>query len=471
MARRRANGEGTIYARKDGRYEAALWITTTSGSRKRVRIYGKTRHEVDNKLTDAKSKALQGTPTPDRMPQVAEFLENWLNHEKCRPLTRLRHERVVRLYLRPGLGRYRLGRLTVRTVQDFLDQLLASGQSPATVHQVRKVLSAALTYAMRQEFIVRNVARLVEMPKYKPRTASVWTFEETSTFLKGAQSNPLYPAFVLLALYGLRRAEVVGIRWCDVDLTNDVLRIRQQVQRIDGELRQVELKTSSSEDDEPLLATARRVLVEHRRQRSARRVAAGATWQGAGTDEELVFTTSSGRPVDPRNLERSFHRIRVQLGLRRITPHGLRYGNATGLKNQGVHDRDIQAILRHNDVHMTRHYEQVDMTNKRHGLEKLEQALLMAANESAGCRQILPSARESIVNVATYNFGGSSQTRTGDTRLFRPTLPRSRHDIQSVKAVMKERTRLWLIGLVAVSAAVKFPPVRTLAEEALCSAE
>ena len=138
----------------------------------------------------------------------------------------------------------------------------------------------------------------------------------------------------------------------------------------------------------------------------------------------LVFTTKSGRPIDPRNLYRSLLRICEQNGLRRITPHGLRHGSATALKNSGVHDRDIQAILRHNAVHTTRLYEHSDMGNKRNGLEKLEQAFLVGSNENTDCRQILPSVREIAAKITSSIFGGASQDRTGDTGLFRPLLYR-----------------------------------------------
>ena len=319
----------------------------------------------------------------------------WLERAERRPRTYVRQERVVRLYLKPVLGRRKLDHLSVKIVQDLLDRLFADGKSAATIHQIRKVLSAALTYAMRQEVLFRNVARLVEMPRYKPREAQHWSFEEAASFLEGARPDPLYAAFVLLTLYGLRRGEVVGIRWCDVDFARNVLRIRQQVQRINGTLQQVDLKTDSSRGDEPLLATARQVLTERRREQTAARTAAGKDWQGTGNDEELVFTTRTGRPTDPRNLERSFHRIRERLGLRRITPHGWRYGNATGLKDAGVNERDVQGILRHSSAHMTRYYERVNMDNKRDGLEKFEQALF-AAGDGESCRQLLPSIKKKL---------------------------------------------------------------------------
>ncbi|MFC6021881.1 tyrosine-type recombinase/integrase [Plantactinospora solaniradicis] len=471
MAGRNGGGEGSIYLRKDGRYEAALWVTTASGIRKRRRMYGKTRKEVHAKLIEAKAQAQRGVPAPERSWRLGDYLDHWLTRAKRRPLTYHRHESIVRLHLKPGLGHYRLDQLSVQSVQNFLDRLLADGKPPATIHQVRKVLSAALTYAMRQELLFRNVARLVELPRYRPKEARHWSFEETITFLDAAKGDPFYPAFVLLALYGLRKGEVAGIRWCDVDFTHNVLRIRQQVQCINRTLRQVELKTDSSEGDEPLLATARQVLLERREEQAAQVVAcasSGKTWQGTGTDTELVFTTRNGRPVDPRNIERSFHRIRERVGLSRITPHGLRHSNATGMKNNGVHDRDIQAVLRQSTLQATGIYQHVDMSNKRKALESMEQGLfgsLVVAGSSVS-RQNQPSGQENTPPAMPgwgVFFGGSSQTRTGDTRLFSTTDASLSDRIISINTAVRTRGRAWVFGCVAVKFSRQF-------EETSCSA-
>src|SRR5688572_10274898 len=129
MAGRKSNGEGTIYRRTDGRYEAAAMLPTSEGRRKRVRVYGKTRQEVHQKLMKLTEEARRGILSHDRPMKVAEFLDFWLEREKRRPLTLKRHEGVVRLHIKPGLGDYRLDGLTVRTVQSFLDDLVASGKS------------------------------------------------------------------------------------------------------------------------------------------------------------------------------------------------------------------------------------------------------------------------------------------------------------------------------------------------------
>ncbi|WP_367133244.1 tyrosine-type recombinase/integrase [Saccharothrix sp. HUAS TT1] len=482
MARRGVNGEGSIYRRKDGRYEAALYVDTTSGKRKRLRFYGTTHAEVSATLVEARLQTQRGIPSPDRNWRVGEYLDYWLEqavHTKRRPLTYQRAESVVRLHLKPHLGAHALKTLSVHSVQTFLDQRQAAGITEATLFQIRKVLSAALTWAMRQELIFRNVARLVELPTYKPDEAEYWNAGEVQLFLEVAKSDPLYPLFVVLVLYGLRSGEVRGIRWSDVDFERNELRIRQQVQRIAGQLQQVPLKTSSSHRDEPLLTTVRQVFMEQQIRQTAAREAAGASWQGGGDEKELVFTTKTGRPIEARNVFRSFRRICARYNLRPITLHGLRHSNGTLQKNLGVPDRDVQVVLGHSNTRTTAIYQHVDMTNKRVALEKVEHQLFAKdGDDSERSRQLSRQSHKLAVNLAQVPgkaqpkenthlcwvsafFGGSSQTRTGDTRLFRTTGLALQGRITEVRGRMKRAERQWILGTVAVNLAVRVtPPLR-----------
>lgn len=474
MPRTRANGEGTFYLRADGRYEGAIMLPITGGKRKRIRVYGKTRREAQNKLHKAVEQARQGILPLDRKWKVDDYLDYWLEQENRRPLTRRRHESIARLHLKPGLGHYRLDALSVRIIQTFLNDLHAEGKSVATIHQVRKVLSSALTYAMRQELLTRNVARLVELPRYRPKEASHWTLDETIRFLEAARPDPLYPAFALLALYGLRRGEVLGIRWSDVDFGRGILHIRQQVQRINGELQQVELKTDTSERDEPLLATARDVLLRQRWRQRVARNKAGPDWQGAGDADELVFTTRTGRPIESRNLVRSFMRICERHGLPRITIHGLRHSNATAQKELQVHARDTQAILGHGDVRTTGIYEHVDLDSKRNALQKVEDRMFSSAVDGERCRQTcrqepativstLPELQEkktptpvrSVLSLVAPS--GLEPETQGSSGLYRPLYG---DRLTSINNVVRAHARTWKLGCVAVNIAVNDTPTQ-----------
>jgi integrase len=128
-------------------------------------------------------------------------------------------------------------RFLLPRVQTFLTGQLAAGHSIRKVQVMKTVLSSALARAMREELVMRNVARLAELPAWERKPITPWTAAEARAFLDAAKDDPLYPAFVLLLLYGLRRGEVLGLRWRDVDEEDGELRVRQHIQRVHGELR------------------------------------------------------------------------------------------------------------------------------------------------------------------------------------------------------------------------------------------
>jgi integrase len=184
--------------------------------------------------------------------------------------------------------------------------------------------------------------------------------------------DPLFPAFVLLLLYGMRRGEVLGLRWQDVDFQVDELRIRQQLQRIQGELNLGPVKTRAGRRDLPLLGLTKDALRIRQAQQAADRARLGDAWADTG----LVFTTRTGRPVEPRNLVRSFARICDNAGLRKIRVHALRHTTASLLKDLGVPARDAQIILGHAHISTTQQiYTHVDEVARREALRKLNRLL------------------------------------------------------------------------------------------------
>jgi integrase len=369
--RRRINGDGSVYKRQDGYWVGAFYARTVSGARKRVVVYGKTLDEARNKLREAQQRASTGIPVPDESWRLDVFLEYWLEHivkQNRRPATYALYEMITRLYLIPGLGKRQLSRLSVHAVQMFLNQRLEAGDSVRKVQIMRTVLSAALTRAVREELIVRNVARLAELPQWQRGTIHPWSADEAKRFLTAAKSDPLYAAFVLLLLYGLRRGESLGIRWSDIDLDTGTIHIRQQLQRIGGELRLGPVKTSAGRRDLPLLDVARQVLKLQAERHAAYRADMGSAWPAT----ELVFTTRTGRPVEPRNFVRSFRRICEDNNIRVIKVHHVRHTVGSLLKDLRIPARDAQTILGHARISTTLEiYTDTDDPARREALTRL----------------------------------------------------------------------------------------------------
>jgi len=466
MGGRRANGEGTIYHRREGRWEGAVYVLTVSGTRKRIRIYGASRAEVHVKLTEAKAKGQAGIPVSGRQTRLADYLDYWLENvvtPNLRPTTLERYSVNVRLYIKPALGKYHLVQLSVPLVQAFLNEHLASGHSIRSAQIVRTALSAALTCAQREELVMRNVARLVKLPSYEPNEVIPWTVDEVRAFLWAARSDQLFTAFLLLALYGLRRGEVLGLRWQDVDVERGILRVRQQVLRIGSQLQVGPVKTKAGRRDLPLPPLARAPLLE------ARQVAANSE-VGAGSG--LVFTTRSGQPIDPQDLYRSFKRICKTHDIRPIKLHHLRHTTATMLKDLRVPARDAQLILGHSNISTTQQIYQHDtMASRRESVGRIETVLQRTSESNTAqaeepgqqvdvadgnrCRQFSRQATEFVDTFTSFLSGSSDRVRTCDLRLMRSTGASLKDRLTSVNEVVKCRRRQWILGCVAVNLAVK----------------
>ncbi|MFE9556803.1 tyrosine-type recombinase/integrase [Streptomyces sp. NPDC006703] len=348
--KRNPNGAGTITKRKDGRYQCAVYVLQPDGTRARKFAYGKTWEECDAKRRELLDKVASGTPVPTRSAKLSEWLTFWLE-SVVKPRRKLstydKYEAHVRLYLAPMIGGKRLESLGTADVRRFLLQL-EKKTTAATAKESHRVLRSALSAACREEMITRNVAKLVEPPRPTPRELSPWSLDETLTFLAAARLDPLYAAFVLAIAMGLRRGEIVGLRWSDIDLDQRTLTVRQQLQRRRGVLYNDETKGRRSRAL-PLPAMCVAPLRWHRMRQAAARESAGAAWQESG----YVFTTRTGRPVEPRNVHRSFVRVSETAGLRVVRLHDARHGCATLLTAAGVAPRVVMEILGHSQISLT----------------------------------------------------------------------------------------------------------------------
>lgn len=477
MARRRMNGEGTIVKRKDGRYEAALYVPTVNGGTKRVHLYGRTQAEAREKLV-AKQQELRNGKLFGGMPQrLDEYLDYWLEQvilPSKRPSTHADYKWYVVNFLKPGLGSYTFDKLTVSTLQTWLNQIYQdrwflgpTGKSYKVsadrIKKICKVLSTALSRAEREELVSRNVAQKVDLPSYQPKERDPWSADEVRRFLAIAVDHKLYPAFLVLVLYGLRRGEVLGLRWGDVDFEQGILRIRNHLSRGGGVFRQGPPKTPAAIRDLPLLPPVRKVLLDLGTKIGALRQ--------PPSPESLVFVTELGQPCDPDAFRVSFQRLAKRNGLPKITVHDVRHTMATLLKDSGVPDRDIQLMLGHADITTTLQiYQHATMENRKIALEKIETAILPAvpndvseaqAATGAHCRQL--SSNQEIMRAMPMALLASSTSviswYTRQDSNLRPLAPQFKvgslpERVTEVKLAISVCARQWLLGVVVVKIVV-----------------
>ena len=211
------------------------------------------------------------------------------------------------------------------------------------------VLRNALAHAEREELISRNVAKLVRVPSPRYKIGKSLTVDEVRRLLAAASGHRLYPLYVVAATMGLRRGELLGIRWEDVDLANGTLSIEKTVQRAGGHLRLQDTKTEGSEAVLPLPEWTWLTLLEHREAQETERTRLAEIWQ----EHDLVFPSELGTPMEPRNLNRHFARLRIAAGLPNIRLHDLRHTVVSLLMDLGVPPHIVQAIARHSDVKIT----------------------------------------------------------------------------------------------------------------------
>ncbi|HCA88563.1 MAG TPA: site-specific integrase [Streptomyces sp.] len=355
MAKRRPNGGGTITKRKDGRYMGAAYVTNASGQRVRRYVYGKTYDEAAEALGKLQGQERQGVPVPDRTWKLGEYLAYWLEHmvkPYREPATYAKYEAMVRLHITPLLGRKALPKLTPAQVRVFLADLKRKEVGAASRAEALRVLRNALNRAMREELVGRNVAALVDMPQVVKQKVTPWTAAEAIKFLRTARPHRLYAAFVLVLVLGLRRSEVLGLRWQDVDLEHGQFTPTMQVQRVDGKLVLKKLKTESSQAALPLPAFCLEALADRKYLQGIERDMAGVRW-GQPEGQDLIFSERHGGMIEPRGFSRTFEALLNRARIRRITVRLARHTCGTLLAFLKVHPKVAQAILRHSQISMT----------------------------------------------------------------------------------------------------------------------
>ena len=376
---KRGNGEGSIYQRK----EDNKWVgSVTLENGKRKVFYGKTRKEIQEKMKVALREQQQGTLVTAPQQSIEQFLKQWL--ETCKPSVRIRtyerYEEFVRLHIVPVIGRVPLQKLTAQQVQGLYARKLEEKLSPSTVNVLHAMLHKALDDAVRWDLIARNVCDAVTPPRRVHHEMKPLTLEQAQQFMATAKGHNLEALFVLAITTGMRRGEILALKWQDINFAQSMLQVRRIFTRAPGNRYiEAEPKTSKSRRSVMLPSLVVDLLKQHRIHQLEAKLQAGGAWH----EQDLVFCTSLGTPFNPSKLLERFKTLLKRAGLPDIRFHDLRHSAASILLSMDVHPKIVQELLGHNQISMTMDiYSHVLPTMQKEAMNKMNDVFIEQKDDS-----------------------------------------------------------------------------------------
>ena len=349
---KRGNGEGGISRRKDGLYMARYTVQTPTGP-KRKTIYGKTRREVDEKLTAAKADRDRGLLFDADSLTVGRYLERWLAdsvRDTVKATTYETYERLMRLHLVPTLGRLKLKNLTPTHVRGLYREKLDSGLSPSSVQRIHALLHMALKQAVNDGLIPRNVTDPVKPPRQSRKEMKTLTPEQAHVFLQAAKDDRLGALYIVAIHTGLRQGELFGLSWDDIDLEAGTLSVHRTLSGAKGGPKFTTPKNNKTRRVR-LTPQAAEALRDHRKRQLEKRLRLAGLWQ----DQGLVFCSTVGTPLSRHNVyKRSFKPLLERASFpRAFRFHDLRHTFATLMACSGGHAKVVQEMLGHATINIT----------------------------------------------------------------------------------------------------------------------
>lgn len=350
--KRRGYGEGSIYKNKQGLWVAQLSIgrDPRTGKPERMTFYGKKRGDVRDKLTEAKYKLKQNMLVKPSPIKLGEWLEEWLElymKVSVKQTTFESYSSWVYKHIIPGLGDVILQKLRTDEIQRFINNKCEELSSRSARH-IYRLLNAALEEAVRQKKLSENVMVGVKRPVLEKFEINPWTIDEKNFFLQSIKEYRLYPLFLLALESGLRRGELLGLKWFDLDHEKNELAVLRSYNVLKGGAKFSEPKVGSKRTV-ALPSKVTDELLRWKEKQSKEKELLGRSYQ----DHGLIFSTTLGTPIYPREVNREFDRLIEIAQVRRIRVHDMRHTHATVLLKLGVHPKVVQMRLGHKDIAIT----------------------------------------------------------------------------------------------------------------------
>jgi integrase len=374
----RANNEGSVYQRKDGRWVASV-TGLKNGKHVQFSRYAKSEEEARRLLTDLKHRQDKHEPIHFDNQTVGAWLETWLDtfvRPRRKPRTWASYHYTIHKHVLPTLGKIPLAKLAPELIQEIVNEHYEQGHQ-RTAAYIRSILHAAFKRAVRMKRMAWNPVDSLDTVSVSSKETEVYTAEQADQFLEANESHRLEALFWVAIGMGLRKGELTGLCLTDLDLEAGSLQVRITSQRVKlpGEAKSRLIEGSpKSKASRRILSIPECVLDALRRhmvRREEESLLAGSAWKESGR----VFTTTIGTALDGRNLNKLFNEMAKSANLPRIRFHDLRHTCGTFLHAQGVDPFTIQEILGHSQLSTTRRYTHVNAAVQKAALERVGELL------------------------------------------------------------------------------------------------
>ena len=307
--------------------------------------------DANRRLTELLANLDKGIYTPPGKLTVGEHLQNWLSgyvRTNCSPRTLDGYQAIIERHLTPGLGHLPLKQLQPQAIQAYYGKA-CENLSARTVHHQHRILSQSLKHAVRQGLLGRNPAELVDPPRPRPKAMRSLTPEEAESLLNAASDNRFYPVIYTALSSGLRQAELLGLRWRDVDMERGSISVNRVLYKRRGVCEFKEPKTPKSRRYVSMTSKLAAYLSEYKGERESLNLHLGRMLHL----DDLLFASQDGDPLDPGVLSHSFSRIAKRAGLENVRFHDLRHTFASLMLMRGAKPKVISECLGHASVSFT----------------------------------------------------------------------------------------------------------------------
>ncbi len=344
---KRGNNEGSITKRSNG-----TWRVQVSLGGKRLSFTANTKSECQLWLRKTLDQIDQGLTYRGTQTTLGEFLTGWIATVKTslRPKTAHQYEEITQNYLMPGLGPIKLKDLRALAIDNLYQAQLKAGTGVRTVRYIHSVLHVALVKAVKMGLIGFNPADGATPPRLVTEEMQVLDETQVSQFLVAVQDNRNKALYHLAVKTGMRQAELLGLKWVDLNWTSGLLHIKRQVQRLEGKgFNFCEPKTKSGRRTIQLGETTLQVMREHLANQAVEKALAGTRWK----EKDLIFPSSIGTPLDLRNLLRDYKELLDKAGLPALRFHDLRHTAASIMLKHNIPVFTVSKILGHSKPSIT----------------------------------------------------------------------------------------------------------------------